>query len=267
MWLNFTLVPAEQDPYCQSPCERGHRRMESRQWEKLWPMISYKKMMARASWSSTVLLRKVMFFLHPFISWHANTAPKSQHSNESCVQTRSYGLQTIVGHTPGRAVQVPRRQGMCCPMVLHLSITGWDEIVTLVIPLRIIQGDVNSLMLPQQHMCCDLSPDQDFSLFPTETQHQPRAATKINSALSSELRALTETAANSTSQNNFWRKSHFVSLLSYGDFLFHSAQRFLKVPAQAMPTVVLPAAKCSALTAHTGLFSCPSTFLVGLTKW
>lgn len=62
---------------------------------------------------------------------------------------------------------------MCCPMVLHLSITGWDEIVTLVIPLRIIQGDVNSLMLPQQHMCCDLSPDQDFSLFPTETQHQP----------------------------------------------------------------------------------------------
>lgn len=68
----------------KSPCERGNRRMESRQWEKLWPMISYRKVMARASWSSTVFLRKVMFFLYPFISWHANAAPKSQHSSESC---------------------------------------------------------------------------------------------------------------------------------------------------------------------------------------
>lgn len=146
------------------------------------------------------------------------------HSNPDLVACKQ---DLVVGDKPGRAMQVLRRQRMCCSIVLHLSITCWDEIVSLVIPLCVIWGDVNSSTLPQQHTCCDLSPYQNFSWFPTETQHQPRAATKINSALISELRTLTKTAANLLNFSIlFLRKSLFVSLLSYGDFVFHSAQRW-----------------------------------------
>lgn len=63
--------------------------MESRQWEKLWCMVSYRKVMARASWSSSEFLREVILFssIH-FISWHVNTVSKPQHSSESPIQTQ-----------------------------------------------------------------------------------------------------------------------------------------------------------------------------------
>lgn len=41
----------------------------------------------------------------------------------------------------------------------------------------------------------------------------------------------------------------------------------MKVLAREISTVALLAARCSGLTGHRGLFSCPSTFPVGLTEW
>lgn len=143
--------------------------------------------------------------------------------------------------------------------------------VSLVIPLCIIRGDVNSSKLSQQHMCCDLSPNQDFSLFPTETQHQPRAAKKINSALNSELRTLTKIAANSLHLCNFFfpKKTSFCEPARLWWLPFPLSPKVMswRFLHKQSPQFSYLLQSCSALTAHTGLFSCPTTSPVGLIKW
>lgn len=43
---------------------------------------------------------------------------------------RSSGLQPTMGDTQGRAIQILEEAGrMCCSMVLHLTITCWDDTV------------------------------------------------------------------------------------------------------------------------------------------
>lgn len=247
--------------------------MESRQWEKLWSTVSYRKVMARASWRSTVLLRMVIFFLYPLHlltckhNFQTTAQQRTIHSNPDLVACKQ---DLLVGDTPGRAMQVLRRQGMCWSVVLHLSITCWDEIVSLVIPLCMIWGDVNSSVLPQQPKCCDLSPNQDFSLFPIETQHQPRAATKINSALTSEQRTLTKTAANSLRLSKCFPKKIFFrepAQLWWLSFPFRPKVMSWRLLHKQHPQLLYLLQSCSALTAHTGLFSCPGIFSLRFIKW
>lgn len=269
MWLNFTLVPAEEGPYCQSVRVRegtGGWKAGSGRSSDLWFLTGkwWQDPHEAPQWSSG----RWFFFLYHLISWHASTS--NQHSSESSVQTQilwlanNRGKHTREGSAGTQGAGIVLLHG--ATLEHYLLGWNWEQSDSTSQNLRRCkQFNTTStahvlwfISIPRLHLVSHQNPAP-----------KPRAATKMNSALNPELRTLTKTAANSLNLSKFSPKKisfHEPAQLWWLSFQFSPKVTSWRFLHKQYPQLFYLLQSCSALAAHTGLFSCPSTFPAGFTK-